>query len=145
MADDERPTRPSPDTVDDGVPATEEVPAGLLETGDDGVGEVPPAETPLASTAYGVTASEQLRGETLDDRLREEEPDEWRIGRGVRHTPRQLYEPGAEEGFFDDEPELIADEDALLEDTLSAEEAAMRITRRPGGINNDPDPGYIED
>jgi hypothetical protein len=145
MADDDFATRPAPDVVDDGVPAIEEVPPSLVETGDDGLGEIPPGEMPFASTSYGVTAAEQLRGETLDDRLPEEEPDVWRVRGGVRRTPRQLYEPGAEDGFFDDEAALIADEDALLEDTLSADEAAMRITRRPGGINNDPDPGYIEE
>ncbi|MFW5899110.1 MAG: hypothetical protein ACOCUN_01430 [Jiangellaceae bacterium] len=46
------------------------------------VGEVPepeqpaaPADEPVAATAYGTTAWEQEHGESLDDRLAEEEPD----------------------------------------------------------------------
>ena len=43
-------------------------------------------------------------------------------------SDRQFLEPGADGG---------------LEDTLSAEEAAMRIVEEPPGMNYDPDPGYI--
>jgi hypothetical protein len=145
MAEDDVSTRPAPDAIDDGVPATEEVPPELIETGDDGTGEMPPGDQPRWSVARGVTAAEQLAGETLDERLREELPD--RVG-GGRRTARQLYEPGGDDGeggLFDDEADLIAEEDAILEDTLAPEEAAMRITRRPGGINNDPDPGYVDE
>jgi hypothetical protein len=142
MADDIR-TRPAPDAIDDGVPATEEAPRGLIETGDDGLGEVPPGDRPRYSVAHGVTAREQLEGASLEQRIREEEPD--RVGRGRGEVPPVLFEPGAETGLFDDEGDMIADVDVGFDDTLAPEEAAIHVTRHPGGITDDDSPGYLDD
>jgi hypothetical protein len=80
------------------------------------------------------------------DRLRRQDAD---VGAGRAEMPRpvrSLIEPGNEDGVLDDEPAMIADEDLLLDETVPAEEAAIRIVREPPpGANWDPDPGYIED
>jgi len=57
---------------------------------------------------------------------------------------QQFLEPGTE-GLGDEEAELMGEPDMGLGLTLSAEEAAMRIVDEPGGMNYDPDPGYITD
>ena len=54
------------------------------------------------------------------------------MGAGHAEMPRpvrSLIEPGNESGVFDDEPAMVADEDLLLDETVSAEEAAIRIVR----------------
>ena len=57
---------------------------------------------------------------------------------------RQFLEPGADGGLGDDEADSIGEADARLEDSLSAEEAAMSIVDEPPGLNYDPDPGYVD-
>jgi hypothetical protein len=46
---------------------------------------------------------------------------------------------------MDDEADAVGEIDAGFEDTLSAEEAAMRVVDEPPGMNYDPDPGYVDD
>jgi hypothetical protein len=84
----------------------------------------PPADRPHAFDV-GTTAAEELQGETLRDRLRQEEPE----GRRGDDPTRvgQLIEPGAEEGLEDDEAEAIGLELDDPDVALSAEEAAMHI------------------
>ena len=60
------------------------------------------------------------------------------------YADRQFLEPGADGGLMDDEADALGEADAGLEDTLSAEESAMRIVDEPPGMNYDPDPGYID-
>jgi hypothetical protein len=79
------------------------------------------------------------------DRLRRQDAE---VGAGRAEMPRpvrSLIEPGNESGVFDDEPAMVADEDLLLDETVPAEEAAIRIVTDPPGANYDPDPGYIDD
>ena len=45
---------------------------------------------------------------------------------------------------IDDEPDMLGEADVGLEVTLSGEEAAMRVVDDPGGLNYDPDPGYVD-
>ena len=66
--------------------------------------------------------------ETLRDRVKQELPEDTGPGR-----PRvgQLVEPGAEEGWYDDEQTAVGQ---LLEDpdvALSPEEAALRVVDEP--------------
>ena len=66
--------------------------------------------------------------ETLRDRVRQELPEDTGPGR-----PRvgQLVEPGAEDGWYDDEPTAVGQ---LLEDddvALSPEEAALHVVDEP--------------
>jgi hypothetical protein len=133
--------RPAPEVIEDGIPATEEQPEGSLLTGDPLEGQMPPLDRPQAVTGWGTTASEQLGAEPLDVRVRRGEPD---AGLAEAHADRQFLEPGAR-GLDDDEADSVGEFDARLEDTLSAEEAAMRVVDEPPGIHDDPDPGYVDD
>ncbi len=141
MVDRQNLPRPAPDVSEDGVPAIEEIPEDVLLTGDPVEGDMPPLDRPQAVKGWGTTASEQLGTEPLDVRLAREEPE---IGTVDTNADRQFLEPGAEAGLVDDEAGLVGEPDAGLEDTLSAEEAAMRVVDEPAGLNYDPDPGYVD-
>jgi hypothetical protein len=134
--------RPAPDVLDDGVPATEEVPEELLPTGEISEGPVaPPLDRPLAADDWGTTEREEREGEPLDLRLAREEPDGPDT---VDEVVRPLYQPGAEY-WIDDEPAEVGELDATWEDTPSAEELAVHIVEEPPGITDDDSPGYLED
>jgi hypothetical protein len=134
--------RPAPDVIDDGVPATEEVPDELLRTGDISEGPIaPPLRRPLAADEWGTTGWEEREGEPLDVRLAREEPD---VPETVDEVARPIYQPGAEYGV-DDEPAEVGEMDAIWEDTPSAEELAVHIVDEPPGITYDDSPGYLED
>src|SRR2546421_11917180 len=105
--------RPAPDVIEDGIPATEEVPEELLRPGKVAEGPVPPLDRPQAVDEWGVTPREQELGEPLDVRLRRERPD--RFG-APEDDVRQVFQPGAEY-FVDDEPAEVGEFDALWEDT----------------------------
>ena len=60
---------------EEGLPATGSTLPQKEITGDAQEGMTPPAERPLGLDGYGVTASEQRRGETIDAYLAAEEPD----------------------------------------------------------------------
>jgi hypothetical protein len=98
----------------------------------DDEGMIPPRDHPQAVEEHGITAAEQQAGESLEDRLRREEPE------ADADTPRRgglrgrLVEPGSEDVDSVDEEKdsvgsLVEDDD----DAQSAEEAAMHITDRP--------------
>ena len=138
MARDNDPTRPSPDTIAPGIPASEGMPPGV-PAGWEAEEEPAPLEVPQGVETWGTTAEEELVGEPLSLRVRREERDI------ERPEPEQvrLLEPGAEDGLVDDEPDSVGELDMEASDTLSAEEAAMRIEDEPAGLNYDPDPGYL--
>ena len=140
MSDRQNLPRPAPEVSEDGIPSVEEIPEDVLLTGDPLEGELPPLDRPQGVTTWGTTASEQLASEPLDLRLAREEPD---VEMAELYADRQFLEPGADGGLMDDEAELLREAGAGLEDTLSAEEAAMRVVDEPPGMNYDPDPGYI--
>jgi hypothetical protein len=148
MVDRENLPRPAPELIEDGVPATEELPPSQLLTGDPLEGELPPLDRPQAAMGWGTTASEQLAPEPLDVRVAREEPEvglddiDDDIG---AYPERQIIEPGAEGGIADAEGDVVGEIDAGFEDSLSAEEAAMRVVDEPLGMNYDPDPGYVDD
>jgi hypothetical protein len=145
MVDRENLPRPAPELSEDGVPAIDEIPASQLLTGDQLEGELPPLDRPQAAMGWGTTASEQLAPEPLDIRIAREEPD---FGTGDdtdAYAGRQVIEPGADGGLADDEGDIVGELDAGFEDSLSAEEAAMRVVDEPLGMNYDPDPGYVDD
>jgi hypothetical protein len=143
MVDRQNLPRPAPEVTTDGVPAVEEIPEDVLLTGDPVEGDMPPLDRPQAVKDWGTTASEQLGQEPLDVRVAREIPD---VGAEENdYTDRQFLEPGADAGLTDDEPDSVGEADAGLEDTLSAEEAAMQVVDEPPGMNYDPDPGYVDD
>lgn len=147
MVDRDNLPRPAPELAEDGVPATEEIPESVLRTGDPLDGDMPPLDRPQAVADWGTTAAEQLGTEPLEVRLAREEPDvepggdDW-LDRAP--ADRQILEPGADGGLGDDEPDAIGETEAALEDSLSAEEAAMSVVDEPAGLNYDPDPGYVD-
>ncbi|MDP8938229.1 MAG: hypothetical protein M3O23_10970 [Actinomycetota bacterium] len=116
--------RPTPEEVEVGVPAAEDIPEGQLRTGDPLEGDMPPLDDPQAVEDWGVTAAEQQGAEPLGLRVQREEPD----------VLDELY------------PESDAGDPAGGRlDTLTAEEAAVRIEEEPAGMNYDPDPGYLSE
>ncbi len=141
MSDRQNLPRPAPEVSEDGVPSIEEIPEDVLLTGDPLEGELPPLDRPQAVKGWGTTASEQLASEPLEVRLAREEPD---VLAGDTYADRQFLEPGADGGLMDDEADSLGEIDAGFEDTLSAEEAAMRVVDEPPGMNYDPDPGYVD-
>ncbi len=141
MSDRQNLPRPAPEVTEDGIPAIDEIPEDVLLTGDPLEGKLPPLDRPQAVTDWGTTASEQLASEPLEVRLAREEPD---VEMAEVYADRQFLEPGADGGLMDDEADALGEADAGLEDTLSAEESAMRIVDEPPGMNYDPDPGYID-
>jgi hypothetical protein len=141
MSDRQNLPRPAPEVTEDGIPSIEEIPENVLLTGDPLEGELPPLDRPQAAKDWGTTASEQLASEPLEVRLAREVPD---VEAGDAYLDRQILEPGADGGLGDVEPDTVAEADVGLEDTLSAEEAAMQIVDEPPGMNYDPDPGYVD-
>ena len=141
MVDRQNLPRPAPEVTEDGVPAIEELPESVLLTGDPVEGEMPPLDRPQAVKDWGTTASEQLGSEPLDVRLAREVPD---TSLGETPEDRQILEPEADGGLVDDGADEVGEVDVRLEDTLSAEEAAMSVVDEPPGLNYDPDPGYVD-
>ena len=148
MVDRQNLPRPAPEVSEDGVPSVEEIPEDVLLTGDPVEGEMPPLDRPQAVKDWGTTTAEHLGQEPMDVRLAREVPD---VGMGDAGTAesdyadRQFLEPGADGGLGDDEADSVGEADVGLEDSLSAEEAAMQVVDEPPGMNYDPDPGYVQD
>lgn len=133
--------RPAPDVIEDGVPATDEVPEELLRTGEVSEGPVGPSDRPLGSDEWGTTSREERQGEPLDLRIAREEPD---VPADIDESAGRLYQPGAEY-WTDEEPAEIGDVDAAWEDTLSAEELAVHAVDEPPGITYDETPDYLQE
>jgi hypothetical protein len=141
MSDRQDLPRPAPEVTEDGIPSTSEIPEDVLLTGDPVEGDVPPLDRPQAVKDWGTTASEQLASEPMEVRVAREVPD---VEAADAYLDRQVLEPGADGGLGDDEADSVAEVDIGLEDTLSAEEAAMQVVDEPPGMNYDPDPGYVD-
>ena len=142
MSDRQNLPRPAPEVTEDGVPAIEEIPEDVLLSGDPLDGEMPPLDRPQAVKDWGTTASEQLASEPLEVRVAREVPD---VEAADAYLDRQILEPGADGGLGDDETDAVGEVDTGMEDTLSAEEAAMQVVDEPPGMNYDPDPGYVDE
>ena len=84
------------------------------------------ADRPYGAESFGITAEEEEEGESLDQRLSEEQPDS-------RISDVRLE-------IFDDEPdeegELVGEASIEHDPFVSPEEAAMTIRKRaPGGVD----------
>jgi hypothetical protein len=126
---------------DDGIPDLEGPLDSKVATGDEQEGIIPPGAEPRGAAVFGTTAAEQLRGESLTERLEDEEPE--------RPPPESEPEPEAgqitEEGDAetDDEPALVADEFGEVPGE-EPEEDAVRVVPEgevPGAIDA-PDDDY---
>ena len=92
-----------------------------------------PADRPHGSLAHGVTAEEQARGETIEDRIQQEVPD-----------PTSAYgAPDNESGLDDDgrvggdDPDSIAAEDDWVGDGQVGDQRAGRLVAPDGGVASD--------
>lgn len=141
MSDRQDLPRPAPEVTEDGIPSTSEIPEDVLLTGDPLEGDMPPLDRPQGVTTWGTTASEQMASEPMEVRLAREVPD---VEAADAYLDRQILEPGADGGLGDEEPDALGEVDMGLDDTLSAEEAAMQVVDEPPGMNYDPDPGYVD-
>lgn len=113
-------SRPAPDLVEAGIPATDEAPPGLDI---DAVGgEAAPLDLPQGVEEWGTTAAEEAMGESLAQRVVRQEADATRS--------YDLHEL----------EEALGNEDAL-----SAEEAALRVVDEAPGRSSSPDAGYLTD
>lgn len=91
-----------------------------------------PPERPRAVESFGITAEEQREGETLDQRLREELPDDPED----QHDPRAT--PPADDGLVGgDDPDAIAVEDDFLGDPEVGDERAGRLVSPDEGVRED--------
>lgn len=141
-------TRPDIDGVeDDGVLAPadslddDDLRSDLLDTGIDA------GDRYQGSERFGITANEQLRGESLDERLAEEMPDvSAAYGDGDEDVPAdpgsiaqqragRLVEPD-EGAHSDEESELYATDAGIDGAGASAEEAAVHIVEDEGRLNH---------
>jgi hypothetical protein len=139
MAPDNDSTRPAPDLVEDGVPATTEMPPDV-PAGWEAEEEPQPLEFAQGAESWGTTAEEELTQEPLALRVLREEPDvEGRSPDGVR-----VLEPGAEIDV-DEEPDAVGEVDLERHDVLSPEEGAMRVEDEPAGLTYDAGPGYLDE
>lgn len=142
---DQQTTRPAPDEIEPGIPATSEQPRDVPQ-GWEAEEEPPPLDFPQGVEEWGTTAREEAIGESVAMRARREEPEVWEqglsedIGVGV-----SLLEPGSDDGLTDNEPDAIGELDPDRQYSLPAEEAAMRVEDEPAGLTYDSGPGYLDD
>jgi hypothetical protein len=91
-----------------------------------------PPDRPVGSVAHGVTPEEEVREETIDERIRQEVPD-----------PGSAYgapedESGLEAGRVGgDDPDSIAPEDDWLGDREVGDERAGRLVSPDEGLGED--------
>ena len=104
----------------------EEDPADELEA------TIEHADRPFAAESFGTTAEEEEEGESLDQRLSEEQPD-------GRTSDVELAI--AEDAAPDEEGELVAEATFERDPFVAPEEAAMRIRRQaPGAVDHPEEP-----
>lgn len=108
---------------EEGVPGTESPLPAKEATGDAQEGMAPPADRPIYSDGYGVTAAEQARGETIDAYLAAEEPEP---APPPEQPAGRLVDP--DEGAREDtEPDLVGTDVGTDGGGLSAEERAVHV------------------
>jgi hypothetical protein len=92
------------------------------------------ADHAFGAESFGVTAEEQVRGESLDERLAEEHP----VG------PSRDLEIAIEDfDAPDHEPQMLGEAVIDRDPLVSPEEAALSIRdRAPGGVDHEDD--YVE-
>jgi hypothetical protein len=116
------------DTLDD---------RGVDDVLDEGIS---PPERPRGVTAKGVTARESAEGETIDDRVRQEEPEVWEQAEAERDAEIVDGPVGGEvgsgrsgrllapdEGTHEDVDGLVAEDEGIDGGAASAEEAAVHV------------------
>ena len=133
MSEDTTATSPDPETGAEGDTDQLQPEETLLDRGVDDVldeGYSPP-ERPR-SNHFGETPWEEVHGETLDQRLAEEEPEEWERDPSVRpdetRAGRLVADPDALDGRQND---TYADDEGISGGAAGAEEAAVHVVEEP--------------
>lgn len=116
------------DTLDD---------RGVDDVLDEGIS---PPERPRGVNAKGVTPREEAEGETLDERVRQEEPEVWEEAEAERDAEIVDEPVGGEvgsdragrllapdEGTHEDTEGLVAEDEGIDGAAASAEEAAVHV------------------
>ena len=118
--------------------------ADPLDTG------IAPADRWAGANRFGTTIAEQRAGESLDQRLAEEEPDvdpdaevpddeDELTRRGYEQEPRSGRLVAGDAGFGeDDEADLVAEDVGVDAGGASAEEAAIHVVDDPDGEGDGP-------
>lgn len=106
-------------------------------TPDDAEEPYSPPDEPEGSFEDATTASGALEGETIDERLARERPEDVR---GRAEPIGRL----AEDDRPDTEAELIGELSEGEDEDLSSEEAAMRVAEDAPGATSDASDGYVE-
>ncbi len=117
-----------PSLEDEGIPDLEGPPESKLPSGTGDEGLLPPRDRPRVLNRSGTTATEQRRGEGMEERLGAEVPDEAAEGDWgpAEETAGRLADPDATQ--TDDEDEALAEAtDDRSGRGLLAEERAVHI------------------
>jgi hypothetical protein len=88
------------------------------------------ADRPFAAESFGTTAEEEEEGESLDQRLKEEQPE---------RPISDVHIVIEDEAGPDDEAELVGEVAVEHDPFISPEEAAVTIRRRPPGVVDHPE------
>lgn len=115
------------DTLDD---------RGVDDILDEGIS---PPEQPRGVTAKGVTHAEQIEGETIDERVAQEEPEVWEAAEAEAGADILDGDVGGEVGAertgrleaSDEATDLYAEDDGIDGAGASAEEAAVHTIDEP--------------
>jgi Family of unknown function (DUF5709) len=130
---------------------------GVLDSSDTLDNEIDPLDTGVVAAdhwsganRFGTTAAEEARGESLAERLAEEEPDidpyaelpddeDELTRRGDQTDPRAGRLVADDEGIGeDDEADLVAHDVGIDAGAASAEEAAVHVVDDPDGTGDGP-------
>jgi hypothetical protein len=104
------------------------------DPGEDLEARIELADHAFGSESFGVTADEQVRGESLDQRLAEERPD---------GSPKDLEIAIEDFDAPDTESQMVGDAVIDRDPLVSPEEAALSIRdRAPGAVDHEDD--YVE-
>ena len=101
------------------------------DDGDELEAAIMQADHAFGAESVGTTVEEALAGESLDQRLAEEQPDRPSVDAALSVV---------DEGLSDDEDELVADAVTERDEFASPEEAAMSIRKTAPGATDHDDP-----
>ena len=104
------------------------------DPGEDLEARIELADHAFGAESFGVTAEEQVRGETLDQRLAEERSD---------GSPKDLEIEIEDFDAPDHEPQMVGEAVIERDPLVAPEDAAMTIRERaPGAVDHEDD--YVE-
>ncbi len=106
------------------------------DEGDELEADIMRADHAFGAESVGTTPAEALEGETLDERLAEEQPD--------RPGDDEVVSV-VDEGVSDDEDELVGEVVSERDDFASPEEAAVTVRESAPGATDHDDPHPSED